>query len=146
MNGSLIVRFVCLSAALTAWGCGGSAFASAREAGSNRPGKRGVWCTYVYEGVQKRLAVAATREPYRVPMLDLDRAFGVKWVNFIDAAGAAHFAAYVYDLSGGEPLPLHESKYEEPFAVGGRYGFTGAQFAYRSDGDELEFHCSVEAP
>lgn len=156
--------------------CGSRTKASHPPRSGDTQREQGLWCTYVYDGVPKRLPVSPTTAPYRVPIVDVEQSFGMRWVYSMvapedrrrklqgseagcdgkqadctggvssDAEVSARLAVYVYDLRAEAPLLLHESKYEAPFVARGHSGFTGRQFAYASDGEELEYYCGVEAP
>ncbi len=99
-------------------------------------------CTCSYGGGERRVAFAATREPYRVQPVDVAGRFRFKAVYVRDPWRAASVNVYAYHQTDGADVLLQEGKYLPPF-TGGRHGFTGRQLVYSPTQRELEYWCEL---
>ena len=103
----------------------------------------GVRCHVVYGGENFTVDATPTAEPYRVENVKIGRYFEFKLVYARQPVTGESIKAYVYGMSSGEPVLIHQGAWRPPFdprADG--WGFTGFHSAYEpSKSSEFQYWC-----
>ena len=100
-------------------------------------------CHIIYGGENFSVAAHPTDDPYRVAGQKIGRYFEFKAAYVTKPAEFAAISLYVYAISSGEPVLIHQAK----FAAGATnaaapWGFTGFNYVYEpSKSSELQYWC-----
>jgi hypothetical protein len=102
-----------------------------------------VACHIIYGGENFTVSAHPTRDPYAVRGEKIGRYFEVKVAYVTEPAEFAAMSVYVYGVSSGEPVLIHQAKYAAEVAnAPGRWGFTGFNYVYEpSKSSELQYWC-----
>ena len=107
----------------------------------------GVRCHIIYGGENFTVDAAPTADPYRVETVKIGRYFTFKLVYAKSPVTGESIKAYVYGVSTGTPVPIHQATWRPPFdprADG--WGFTGFHSLYEpSKSSEIQYWCQYFA-
>jgi hypothetical protein len=103
----------------------------------------GVRCHIIYGGENFSVDATPTNDPYRVESVKIGRYFAFKLVYAQLPKTGESIKAYVYGMSTGVPVPIHQATWQPPFdARGDAYGFTGFHSAYEpTKSSEFQYWC-----
>jgi hypothetical protein len=105
----------------------------------------GVRCHVVYGGEDFTVDAAPTSDPYRVEAVKIGRYFEFKLVYAKLPVTGESIKAYVYGVSTGVPVPIHQATWRPPFdARNDAYGFTGFHSVYEPNkSSEIQYWCEI---
>ena len=105
----------------------------------------GVRCHIIYGGEDFTVDARPTTDPYRVENVKIGRYFEFKLVYAKLPVTGESIKAYVYGVSTGVPVPIHQATYLPPFdARSEAYGFTGFNSIYEpSKSSEIQYWCEL---
>jgi hypothetical protein len=103
----------------------------------------GARCHVIYGGENFTVDATPTSDPYRVETVKIGRYFEFKLVYAKQAVTGESIKAYVYGVSTGTPVPIHQATWHPPFdARPDAYGFTGFHSLYEpSKSSEIQYWC-----
>jgi hypothetical protein len=103
----------------------------------------GVRCHIIYGGEDFTVDAIPTSDPYRVEAVKIGRYFEFKLVYARQPLTGESIKAYVYGVSTGTPVPIHQATWHPPFDTrGDAYGFTGFHSLYEpSKSSEIQYWC-----
>ena len=107
----------------------------------------GVRCHIIYGGENFTIDATPTNDPYRVGNVKIGRYFEFKLVYAKSPATGESIKAYVYGVSTGVPVPIHQATWRPPFdARADAWGFTGFHSLYEpSKSSEIQYWCQYFA-
>jgi hypothetical protein len=107
----------------------------------------GVRCHIIYGGENFTVDAAPTRDPYRAEAVKIGRYFEFKLVYAALPVTGESIKAYVYGVSTGTPVPIHQAPWRPPFdARAEGWGFTGFHSLYEpSKSSEIQYWCQYFA-
>lgn len=107
----------------------------------------GVRCHIVYGGEDFTVDAIPTTQPYRAESVKIGRYFEFKLVYATLSVTGDSIRAYVYGVSTGVPVLIHQAGYVPPFDPrGDGAGFTGYHSVYEpSKSSELQYWCEYVA-
>jgi hypothetical protein len=101
-----------------------------------------VQCHIVYGGENFDVSATPTSEPYRVETRKIGRYFEFKLVYVTTPAERAAIRVYVYGVSQGESVLIHEVLFPASVANQPLHGFTGFQSIYEpTRSSEFQYWC-----
>ena len=104
----------------------------------------GVRCHVIYGGENFTVDAAPTRDPYRAESVKIGRYFEFKLVYAKLPVTGESIKAYVYGVSSGTPVPIHQATWRPPFDAPDAYGFTGFHSLYEpSKSSEIQYWCEL---
>jgi len=100
-------------------------------------------CHIIYGGENFTVSAQPTADPYTVKGEKIGRYFEVKVSYITEPADLAALSIYVYAMSSGEPVLIHQAKYAADVRnAPGRWGFTGFHYVYEpSKSSEIQYWC-----
>ena len=103
----------------------------------------GVRCHVIYGGENFTIDATPTNDPYRVEDVKIGRYFEFKLVYAQSPVTGESIKAYVYGVSTGVPVPIHQATWRPPFnARADAWGFTGFHSLYEpSKSSEIQYWC-----
>ena len=103
----------------------------------------GVRCHIIYGGENFTIDATPTNDPYRVGNVKIGRYFEFKLVYAKSPVTGESIKAYVYGVSTGVPVPIHQATWRPPFnARADAWGFTGFHSLYEpSKSSEIQYWC-----
>ena len=103
----------------------------------------GVRCHIIYGGENFTIDATPTNDPYRVGNVKIGRYFEFKLVYAQSPVTGESIKAYVYGVSTGVPVPIHQATWRPPFnARADAWGFTGFHSLYEpSKSSEIQYWC-----
>lgn len=103
----------------------------------------GVRCHIIYGGENFTVDATPTSDPYRVETVKIGRYFEFKLVYATLPVAGESIKAYVYGVSTGVPVPIHQGTWRPPFdARADAWGFTGFHSLYEpSKSSEIQYWC-----
>jgi hypothetical protein len=103
----------------------------------------GVRCHIIYGGEDFTVDAIPTSDPYRVEAVKIGRYFEFKLVYAKLPVTGESIKAYVYGVSTGTPVPIHQATWRPPFeARADAWGFTGFHSLYEpSKSSEIQYWC-----
>jgi len=106
-----------------------------------------VACHIIYGGENFTVDAAPTRDPYRAEAVKIGRYFKFKLVYAALPVTGESIKAYVYGVSTGTPVPIHQATWRPPFdARAEGWGFTGFHSLYEpSKSSEIQYWCQYFA-
>ena len=106
-----------------------------------------VRCHIIYGGENFSVDATPTGDPYRVEAVKIGRYFEFKLVYAKQAVTGESIKAYVYGVSTGVPVPIHQATWRPPFDTRtGNCGFTGFHSLYEpSKSSEIQYWCQYFA-
>ena len=107
----------------------------------------GVRCHIIYGGENFTIDATPTNDPYRVEDVKIGRYFEFKLVYAQSPVTGESIKAYVYGVSTGVPVPIHQATWRPPFdARADAWGFTGFHSLYEpSKSSEIQYWCQYFA-
>ena len=107
----------------------------------------GVRCHIIYGGENFTIDATPTNDPYRVGNVKIGRYFEFKLVYAQSPVTGESIKAYVYGVSTGVPVPIHQATWRPPFdARAEGWGFTGFHSVYEpSKSSEIQYWCQYFA-
>ena len=107
----------------------------------------GVRCHVIYGGENFTIDATPTNDPYRVEDVKIGRYFEFKLVYAQSPVTGESIKAYVYGVSTGVPVPIHQATWRPPFnARADAWGFTGFHSLYEpSKSSEIQYWCQYFA-
>ena len=107
----------------------------------------GVRCHIIYGGENFTIDATPTNDPYRVGNVKIGRYFEFKLVYAKSPVTGESIKAYVYGVSTGVPVPIHQATWRPPFnARADAWGFTGFHSLYEpSKSSEIQYWCQYFA-
>jgi hypothetical protein len=105
----------------------------------------GARCHITYGGENFTVDATPTSDPYRVETVKIGRYFEFKLVYAKLPVTGESIKAYVYGVSTGTPVPIHQATWHPPFdARPDAYGFTGFHSLYEpSKSSEIQYWCEL---
>lgn len=106
-----------------------------------------VKCNIIYGGENFTVAAQPTADPYAVKAEKIGRYFEFKVSYVTEPAKFAALSVYVYAISTGDPVLIHQAKYAADIPnAPGRWGFTGFHYVYEpSKSSEIQYWCEKSA-
>ena len=106
-----------------------------------------VRCHVIYGGEDFTVDAAPTSDPHRVGNVKIGRYFEFKLVHAKLPVTGESIKAYVYGVSTGVPVPIHQATWRPPFdARADAWGFTGFHSLYEpSKSSEIQYWCQYFA-
>ena len=106
-----------------------------------------VRCHIVYGGEDFTIDATPTTQPYRAESVKIGRYFEFKLVYATLPVTGDSIRVYVYGVSTGTPVLIHQGGYVPPFdARGDGAGFTGYHSVYEpSKSSEIQYWCQYYA-
>ena len=103
----------------------------------------GARCHIVYGGEDFTIDATPTTQPYRAESVKIGRYFEFKLVYATLPVTGDSIRVYVYGVSTGTPVLIHQGGFVPPFDAGGNgAGFTGYHSVYEpSKSSELQYWC-----
>ena len=103
----------------------------------------GVRCHIIYGGENFTIDATPTNDPYRVGNVKIGRYFEFKLVYAQSPVTGESIKAYVYGVSTGVPVPIHQATWRPPFDTrADSPGFTGFHSLYEpSKSSEIQYWC-----
>ncbi len=103
----------------------------------------GVRCHIIYGGENFTIDATPTNDPYRVGNVKIGRYFEFKLVYVKLPVTGESIKAYVYGVSTGTPVPIHQATWRPPFDTRvDAWGFTGFHSLYEpSKSSEFQYWC-----
>ena len=103
----------------------------------------GVRCHIIYGGENFTIDATPTNDPYRVGNVKIGRYFEFKLVHAKLPVTGESIKAYVYGVSTGVPVLIHQATWRPPFdARSEAWGFTGFHSLYEpSKSSEIQYWC-----
>lgn len=103
----------------------------------------GVRCHIIYGGENFTIDATPTNDPYRVGNVKIGRYFEFKLVYAKSPVTGESIKAYVYGVSTGVPVPIHQATWRPPFDTrADSPGFTGFHSLYEpSKSSEIQYWC-----
>lgn len=100
-------------------------------------------CHIIYGGENFTVSAAPIADPYSVRGEKIGRYFEFKVSYVTQPAEFAALSIYVYAISTGETVLIHQAKYPASVAnAPGAWGFTGFHYVYEpSKSSELQYWC-----
>ncbi|GAA4998370.1 hypothetical protein FNZ56_12435 [Pseudoluteimonas lycopersici] len=107
----------------------------------------GVRCHVIYGGENFTVDATPTSDPYRGENVKIGRYFEFKLVYAKLPVTGESIKAYVYGVSTGTPVPIHQATWYPPFDTRSEtYGFTGFHSVYEpSKSSEIQYWCQYFA-
>ena len=102
-----------------------------------------VSCRIIYGGENFSVVAQPTDDPYRVTGQKIGRYFEFKAAYVTKPAEFAAISLYVYAISSGESVLIHQAKFAAAVTnAAAPWGFTGFNYVYEpSKSSELQFWC-----
>ena len=105
-----------------------------------------VTCHIIYGGENFTVAAQPTGDPYHVKGEKIGRYFEFKAAYVTEPADLAALSVYVYAMSSGEPVLIHQVKFPVDVTNAAKpWGFTGFHYVYEpSKSSELQYWCEKQ--
>lgn len=102
-----------------------------------------VQCNIIYGGENFTVSAKPTADPYAVKAEKIGRYFEFKVSYVTEPAEFSALSIYVYAISTGEPVLIHQVKYPVDVRnAPGPWGFTGFHYVYEpSKSSEIQYSC-----
>jgi hypothetical protein len=102
-----------------------------------------VTCHVIYGGENFTVVAQPADDPYQVRGQRIGRYFEFKAAYVTSPQSLAAISLYVYGVSSGEPVLIHQAKFAATIGnVAGPWGFSGFQYVYEpSKSSELQYWC-----
>lgn len=103
----------------------------------------GARCHVVYGGEDHVVDATPTGDPYRVESVKIGKYFEFKLLYAALPVTGESIKVYVYGVSTGTPVPIHQGSWRPPFdARTQEWGFTGYHSVYEpSKSSEFQYWC-----